>query len=182
MVALHVEAKGVPRRYRRRRPVRIKIRRSAQPSAIAGGVSDIVMRLRWSKTLLTSHDSYTAIPRCRSPNGDVFHAVREEAGQVYHKHALRNRVVEGTESNQDYQTVFQGHRDEVGGSLMTLWLGHSEWLSSLPESVPFIGHQHSRDHGIIRQIEDRNHKLPEVGEPNIAVEAACRRRLRSKLV
>ncbi len=181
MAALLVEAKGVPQRYRPSRPVSIKPRRSAQPSTIAGGVSDTVARVRWSGILLTSHDSYTAIARCCSPTGDVFHAIREEAGKVYPKHALRNRVVEDTESKDDWQTVFQGHRDEVGGSLMTLWLGHSKWLSSLSEPIPFIGHKHSRENGIIRQVEDRNCKLPDVGEPNTEVKAACRRRLRSKL-
>lgn len=138
-------------------------------------VSDLSARVRGSRTLLTGHDSYTAISGGCTPIGDVLHAIGEKAGQVYHKHALRDRVVEGTETNDYWQTVFQGHRDEVGGSLMTLWLGHSKWLSNLPKPIPFVGHQHSREYGIIRQVEKRDHKLPEIGEPDTQVKSGCRR-------
>ena len=54
---------------------------------------------------------------------------------------------------------------------MTLWLRHSKWLSSLPKSVPLVGHQHSREYGVIRQVEEREDKLPEIGERNAHVKS-----------
>ncbi len=77
---------------------------------------------------------YTAI-------GDVFRSIGEEARQVYHKCALRDGVVECTEHDESRQAIPQGHGDEMGGSLMTLWLRHSKWLPSLPKSVPLVGHE-----------------------------------------
>ena len=107
-------------------------------------------RVRWSRPLLTDDDSYATIPRGCGPIGDVFHAIGEETGQVHHKHALRNRVVEKGESKEYWETIFQGHRDGVGGSLKTLWLRHSKWLPDLSISVPFVGYKHSREYGVVR--------------------------------
>ena len=130
--------------------------------------------------LLTGHDSYTAIPRGCTSIGDVFPSIGEETRQIYHKNALRDGVVEGTDRHEYRQAISQGHGDEIGRSLMTLWLRHSKWLSSLPKSVPFLGHQHSREYGVIRQIEKRDDKLPEIGKPNAQIKSA-HGRLRSTL-
>ena len=107
-------------------------------------------RVRWSRPLLTGDDSYATITRGCGPIGDVFHAIGEETGQVHHKYALRNCVVENGESKECWETVFQGQRDGVGGSLKTLWLRHSKRLPSLSKSVPFVGYKHSREHGVVR--------------------------------
>lgn len=129
---------------------------------------------------LTGHASYTAISRGCAPISNVFQPIGEKPGQVYHKNALRNRIMEGTKSNDYRYTVFQRHRNEIGGSLTTLWLGHSEWLPSLSKPVPFIGRQHRREYGVICQVENRDQKLPNIGKPNTQVKSPCRR-LKSKL-
>ena len=80
MAALHVEANGVPWRYRPRRPVRIKIRISALPSTIAKVCQWIFIGARWSRMLLTGDDSYTAISREWIPIRKIFLFIGEEAG------------------------------------------------------------------------------------------------------
>ena len=88
--------------------------------------------------------------------------------------------MEGTDRDEYRQAISQGHGDEIGRSLMTLWLRHSKWLSSLPKSVPFVGHQHSREYGVMCQIEKRDDKLPEIGKTNAQIKSA-HGRLRSTL-
>ena len=85
------------------------------------------------------------------------------------KNALRDSVVEGIECDEYRQAISQGHGDEIGRSLMTMWLCNSKWLSSLPKSVPFVSYQHSREYGVIRQIEKKEDELLKIGKQNAQI-------------
>lgn len=120
---------------------------------------------------LTGDDSYTAIPCGYTSIGNVFHPIGEEPGQANHKYALRDGIMEKSNTKDDRDTIFQGHRGGIGGSLKTLWFSHSEWLSSLPKPVPFIGHKHRREYGVICQVQKGNDKLPDIGKHNAQVKS-----------
>ena len=63
--------------------------------------------------MLTDDDGDTAIAGRRASIVHVLRTIREETSDVYHEHALRCCVMESSESDGYWYTIFQGHGNEV---------------------------------------------------------------------
>ena len=158
IAALQVETTGIPFLCFRHNPKMTKLERSTAPTSNAGEKVSAQPRMKHIglELELTCYNSYAIISRIDASVGNILHAVGEISVPVYYKDALRNRPIEQANGGYNWYTILQWYRNRVTGSLNALGRRDSERFSRCREPVPLISYEHSREYGVVGEIQERD--------------------------